>query len=575
MIEEEIDTSSQKKSQQILKDKKKLTNNNINNNNNNNYNKNSMFIIQKEKLNFENLSPIKPKQKSQSLNSESIDEVFELENKENLKINEEKKTNFNLIPIGIQCRIPTHKNKYISLDKKKLSIICKQCLIEGLAENNIEISSESEIKNLEKNNNLEFCDCNNNEIAYYYCNSCNKFICYQCCINKIHINHEINSINFESNSFKDDIEIELKMLNNLIEALDEIINNNVANKNENVNNDKIHIFKELIKNSNKKINDVIKNIINNFEKKLISNFNKIDEENDNIINSINLIKKKLILNLKELKDIDNILSSKFIENVIKVHRTNKKINIIKNINSLIDQSQKLLNRMKKNTNDFNNFNSTFNKHKSGLLKNLKTFEDNLIHSINTGINSKCFHLNRFKSFQHTSMNYFKTTSIIFNSKNDFNLLGINLCALYIHRKKINDPNFLYDNFENRDNININIKIKKFDNNNNNNDNFILNENKKLFGAVQINDPVYTIYFNDIIKVKNNNDYLITINNIENLNYYNDIWIGATPLNTYQNFTQIIQDNNTNLVIKFTKPEGIQSDFDEFKNGIIEGILFTL
>ena len=534
-----------------------------------------MFIIQKEKLNFENLSPIKPKQKSQSLNSESIDEVFELENKENLKINEEKKTNFNLIPIGIQCRIPTHKNKYISLDKKKLSIICKQCLIEGLAENNIEISSESEIKNLEKNNNLEFCDCNNNEIAYYYCNSCNKFICYQCCINKIHINHEINSINFESNSFKDDIEIELKMLNNLIEALDEIINNNVANKNENVNNDKIHIFKELIKNSNKKINDVIKNIINNFEKKLISNFNKIDEENDNIINSINLIKKKLILNLKELKDIDNILSSKFIENVIKVHRTNKKINIIKNINSLIDQSQKLLNRMKKNTNDFNNFNSTFNKHKSGLLKNLKTFEDNLIHSINTGINSKCFHLNRFKSFQHTSMNYFKTTSIIFNSKNDFNLLGINLCALYIHRKKINDPNFLYDNFENRDNININIKIKKFDNNNNNNDNFILNENKKLFGAVQINDPVYTIYFNDIIKVKNNNDYLITINNIENLNYYNDIWIGATPLNTYQNFTQIIQDNNTNLVIKFTKPEGIQSDFDEFKNGIIEGILFTL
>ena len=575
MIEEEIDTSSQKKSQQILKDKKKLTNNNINNNNNNNYNKNSMFIIQKEKLNFENLSPIKPKQKSQSLNSESIDEVFELENKENLKINEEKKTNFNLIPIGIQCRIPTHKNKYISLDKKKLSIICKQCLIEGLAENNIEISSESEIKNLEKNNNLEFCDCNNNEIAYYYCNFCNKFICYQCCINKIHINHEINSINFESNSFKDDIEIELKMLNNLIEALDEIINNNVANKNENVNNDKIHIFKELIKNSNKKINDVIKNIINNFEKKLISNFNKIDEENDNIINSINLIKKKLILNLKELKDIDNILSSKFIENVIKVHRTNKKINIIKNINSLIDQSQKLLNRMKKNTNDFNNFNSTFNKHKSGLLKNLKTFEDNLIHSINTGINSKCFHLNRFKSFQHTSMNYFKTTSIIFNSKNDFNLLGINLCALYIHRKKINDPNFLYDNFENRDNININIKIKKFDNNNNNNDNFILNENKKLFGAVQINDPVYTIYFNDIIKVKNNNDYLITINNIENLNYYNDIWIGATPLNTYQNFTQIIQDNNTNLVIKFTKPEGIQSDFDEFKNGIIEGILFTL
>ena len=186
-----------------------------------------------------------------------------------------------------------------------------------------------------------------------------------------------------------------------------------------------------------------------------------------------------------------------------------------------------------------------------------------------------FSFNRFKSFQHTSMNYFKTTSIIFNSKNDFNLLGINLCALYIHRKKINDPNFLYDNFENRDNININIKIKKFDNNNNNNDNFILNENKKLFGAVQINDPVYTIYFNDIIKVKNNNDYLITINNIENLNYYNDIWIGATPLNTYQNFTQIIQDNNTNLVIKFTKPEGIQSDFDEFKNGIIEGILFTL
>ena len=564
MIEEEIDTSSNKKSQQILN--RKLNNNNINNNNNS---QNSMFFIQKDRLNFENLSPIKPKQKSQSLNSESIDEVFELENKENLKI--EKK--INLIPVGIQCKIPTHKNKYISLDKKKLSIICKQCLIEGLAENNIEISSESEIKNLEKNNNLEFCDCNNNEIAYYYCNFCNKFICYQCCINKIHINHEINSINFESNSFKDDIEIELKMLKNLIEALDEIINNNINKKNENINNEKILFFKDLIKNSNKKINENLKNKINFFDSKLILNFNKIDEENNNIINSINLIKKKLIFNLKELKDIDNILSSKFIENVVKIHRTNKKINIIKNINSLINQSEKLLNRMKKNSIDFNNFNSIFLKNKNELNKNLISFEDNLIHSINTGINSKCFHLNRFKSFQHSSMNYFKTTSIIFNSKNDFNLIGINLCALYIHRKKLNDPNFLYDNFQNRDNININITIKKFNDDDNNN--FILNENKKLFGAVQINDPVFTIYFNNIIKIKKNNDYLITINNIDDSNYYNEIWIGAAPLNTYENFIQVIKDNNTNLIIKFSKPEGIQSDFDEFKNGIIEGILFTL
>ena len=55
--------------------------------------------------------------------------------------------------------------------------------------------------------------------------------------------------------------------------------------------------------------------------------------------------------------------------------------------------------------------------------------------------------------------------------------------------------------------------------------------------------------------------------------YIDIWTGSVGQTNKKNM-QIIRCHNSGIQFLFKKAEGIQTDFDEFEQGIIEGILYS-
>jgi hypothetical protein len=63
--------------------------------------------------------------------------------------------------------------------------------------------------------------------------------------------------------------------------------------------------------------------------------------------------------------------------------------------------------------------------------------------------------------------------------------------------------------------------------------------------------------------------------IENLSdvSYCDLWVGGT-IKPKGNDAQVIKCHNTNTEFVFKQTKQIQSDFDEFNIGIIEGVLYA-
>ena len=85
------------------------------------------------------------------------------------------------------------------------------------------------------------------------------------------------------------------------------------------------------------------------------------------------------------------------------------------------------------------------------------------------------------------------------------------------------------------------------------------------------DPAQIINFDKGLKIYKEKLYLIRIENLSENNYI-DIWTGSVK--TRKKNIQVIQCNNTGIQFVFKQAQGMQTDFEEFENGIIEGILYS-
>ena len=546
MLEDEIDTTPKKKLNEIIKTSLS----------------NTHFNTEKMEKNFNlNLSPIPPKKKSFSITSD-INDILEATNN-----SPPIKEFTNLIPIGIKCKIKDHNIKYISLDRNKMAFICKKCLEYGLAENNLEIFDENEKINLEKNND-NLCNGKCGNIAYYYCITCNQFLCYHCLMIN-HNNHSIETINYESNSFKDDINIEIGLLNRLIEAMGNCKIN--VKKIEKEDNSKDLELINKIKTTIDQTTNIIKKSLDEKMKELNKTFIEIYEGFDNDNESIFEGVKQLKLNIKnallDIEELNKYLNDNSLNSINKVEILQEGHKKYKEIEKLVKQSNNILNAI-----TMNDFNTKENNNKKKLQKeninsNLKTLENSVKYSIQSGSNSECYHLNRFKSFQHHDLKFFKSTSLCFSTKKNITLFGLNICSLYFHKKQIKNPNFIMQKIDERGFLNIEIVIK-------NNNEIKFKENKKLYGAINVNDPIISIFFSSPVNIEKDNNYIITINNLSKDNFYADFWTGSCPSITHDNLNQLIHCNCTGIYFAFTSPDGIQSDFNEFSIGIIEGIIYS-
>ena len=95
---------------------------------------------------------------------------------------------------------------------------------------------------------------------------------------------------------------------------------------------------------------------------------------------------------------------------------------------------------------------------------------------------------------------------------------------------------------------------------------------ELFGVNSDDEPCLIINFEKGIKVKKDKLYLIKVENLSDSNYI-DLWTGCIGKNIKKKI-QVIRCHNSGIQFIFKQTEGIQTDFDEFEQGIIDGVLYS-
>ena len=553
-------------------------------------------------------------------------EIIEQNNYANLNQTKLKE----LIPLWFKCLNKDHSSKYISLDRKKENLICKNCYQSGALETNLDINQEfvvSYLKELEEKSKLinktetskdiikETSeenitdkddtsnklnkDENDSNIAnvqyqincltflcenfpYYLCENCQDFICYKCIVNKMdgvgdksrHFFHDIDSVNYLANSFRDDVDINLETLEEILNSLDFLIDEE-KKRNKEFGNKLIAENKKELQNSCIKIFDRIKEKAFELNNKIYENYYRNAYENkDNVINDLCLSNKNTLTNVKnimnELKSIKDKINSEDISNEEKCELHNKYIELlnqgnilIKKGNNLISESNEILNQLNDNT--------TKNKYeKTESLQNNLLFdrEKYLIQSLSNNFNNKgSFKLNRFVTYKHQGLQYFGFSTLEFSCNNDIILNGIFLCGKFIVSNNIKEKENSDLSMNNRSYYEINIKVYQLNKNI-----LLINENKKLFEIINTKDPVIKMGFEKGIKINKGEKYVIVVENLEEKKYC-DLWIGSALKQSLSSNGQNIICNNTKIEFNFCSSNGYNSDMDEFKSGIIDGILY--
>ena len=473
---------------------------------------------------------------------------------------------------NVYCSL--HRKNYIKFDSHNFIIICSKCIEEG-KESNLKFQDEAnehiikiEEKNIKLPEDTIVCVNHNNKKGSFYCDECKEFIC-KFCFAEEHKLHKCHLPEIIANEFKnyinDSIDNAKKLkpeLDNTIDEISHISENLKVQKNEIVKVPSSSFSNITLKNKNEidEFLNKFNNILDNLDNEVSSDYErhiKIKEKAQMYIKELNEISSKLKNENNSLNNFQLCIYHKNtkekIKEILNFEKNSSNFVNIKLI-SLIDKCEKTKPNL---LNDI-----------ILLNKSLSNYENTSMSSISTGQASNSILLRRFLRFIHNEIKFFKNTSLIVKTNSQIFLSGLAVCGLYISQKKIKDPN---NNFKN-DSIDIKVNIFSYDIDSGKKEENLFNEDFTIFSIIDKNDPSQIIYFSKGVKILAEQNYLITIENISS-NSYCDLWVGNIGNNKIQG-EQIIKCHNTNTAFIFKETEGIQTDFDEFNNGIIEGILYS-
>lgn len=463
---------------------------------------------------------------------------------------------------SVRCKI--HGNNYLNISKINFSLVCRKCIDEGKKEFEFICDSKENIKT-----NKEKIDCyqHTKKKGSYYCDDCKEFICKLCFANE-HRNHKSHLPKSISDNFKKYIDSTIDNVKQLKPVLDESLEDikQIYNKLKDQKDETLKIPNKTIQNITIKNSDQM-NIFNDIFISKMGNLDK-DVEDDSIRHS--KIKEK---NLKLLQDCDEY--NKKIKNedkslssvkICQYHKDKK--DKFKEISEFIENSLTFLNIRMKNTLIAANESKTKLLNDIQLLnKSVNMYENCTTSSIITGQANNSILLRRFLRFVHSDVKYFKITSIIVSVSSPVFLTGLALCGLYVSNKQTADPNYVHNPSSNLD---ITIAVYELRENEDKNKLFIMKS--ELLPIRDKIDPSISINFMKGIKLVPNKQYLVTIQNTSDISYC-DLWVGAVSKENEKS-EQKIRCHNTKVDFSFTQTKNIQTDFDEFSMGIIEGILFS-
>ena len=389
-----------------------------------------------------------------------------------------------------------------------------------------------------------------------------------------HYYHDVESVNYESNSFNDDIKLNLETIKKIDFSLDYLIKNEKTKAET--------VIEKLKEESRVDLANYIKNINKNISL-LFSENNKIlyskymqntFNGSDNTIKEIKLsnvsTKSKIEEILEELNHIKISMNNKDITNEEKCELHQKQLELLKIANSLLQKGNRILQQSREELNYLNDENTKkkFEEEDSLSIKVLYDNEKSLLQNVlNTSKKQGSYKLNRFVTYKHQGLKYFGVSSLELTCEKDIILCGLFLCGKYLSSKIIKKNDYSTIPMEQRGFLNINIKVYE-----KNKKEALIDEDKKLYEVINVNDPIVDIIFEKGVKMKKDVKYIIVVENLEK-EKFSDIWIGNI-LNKKANISKdTIRCNSSGINFTFYISQDLNSDFSEFDQGIIEGILY--
>ena len=480
---------------------------------------------------------------------------------------------------SVKCKI--HNKNYLKLDEDNFEVVCEKCIEEG-KDSQLEI-----INDIESEGNIINCYMHTKSKGSFYCDECKEFICKMCFADE-HRTHKCHLPEIIKREFVETLRESIAYSSELNPILNGSINDikKIYDTIKKQKSDTIKIPENVLKiisNTNESQIDLLR-------EKTKEKFIGIDNEvHDNYITH-KLLKDKTKQYLENLKNIcEQINNNENTKNNFELCEYHKeKTKYLIEILDHIKSSNNFINIRLHNTNNKYNENKEKIENSLNLMnKEITNYEKSCISSISTGRENRSIILRRYIHFSHNEIKYFKNCIIGFASNDDVFISGLTICGLYLKKKKQK----INENPDNNENNNINIEEQ----NENNND----NENMKKKLSIQITistmvnqaegqklyiqkceltcvkgseEPSVIINFEKGVKILKEKLYLIKVENLSEDNYI-DIWTGSVGEANKKNM-QIIRCHNSGIQFLFKKAEGIQTDFDEFEQGIIDGILYS-
>ena len=478
-----------------------------------------------------------------------------------------------------------HGKSFLKIDQTNFEIVCEKCIEEGV-KSQLEINTNLNNSDyVDENGKIFNCFLHQDSKGSFYCDDCKEFVC-NLCFADVHKEHKCHLPNVIKDEFTNDLMEEFDNLNNLRPLLDDSVND-IKKISDNLKSQKDNIMK-IPQNVLKTMGINNENQIELLSKKPNEKFMGLDKEINDDVSTFKSIKEKNKKYFEILNKIINEINTKDNNFDLCGYHKNK-IELLNEISNHIRSSFNFVNIRLKDTNSKFNDNKDEIENSINLInKEISNYEKSCISSISTGRLNRVIVLQRYIRFVHGEIKYFKNSLIGFASNDNIFLTGLVLCGLHIKRKKNKSKkNNSTNNETPSKNISETIKFGETEDVKQIKMPILITvskmvnqtEGEKLFsqkyelpGVRGGGEPCANINFDKGISITKEKLYLIKVENLSDDNY-TDIWSGSVGKINRKDI-QVLRCHNTGIQFLFKSVLGIQTDFDEFEQGIIGGVLYT-
>ena len=342
-------------------------------------------------------------------------------------------------------------------------------------------------------------------------------------------------------------------------------NSDVEEKNKYFEDKKLN-FKQNLENVNQHITNALKDKAVEYNNQIESFFNGVDKELESNLNKLEIKRntsskmheqlQKMQDDIEKIKDDYNVCIYKKEKDEI-IEKNRQFLDDIKNF--LQDQLIATKEKVEKEENNF--------KEKCDFFKkNMGTYESSVINTMKSGIPNICSRIRRLCKYSLDKSKYFRKDSLCMKVSQSINLTGFAICGLFHDQEQ---PIQTYK---------VNLKLYEV----NDTDNF--SENSKEMFSIDIDipsvtnyiDPVYQFYLDNSYLLNKDKAYYIILTNLSDEVYINT-WSGSIykdkiPITIEPD--NVVISNNGNIKFIFSNTLKVESDINEFTNGIISDIIYS-